>query len=274
MVRSIATILFVSAMAFGQTAEKLEFEVVSVKPSAPPDPRGFTVGCHGGPGTDDPTLLVCQNWDLFNLVAIGYGLNYYQVSTPGWMHDVRYDVRAKVPDGTIEKQIGAMWQKMLTDRFRLVVHRETKEFQVYDLALAKGGPKFKRSGSSDTPNGSQSATDSKLDKDGNPSYGPGHPGMSYSGGLARMYFPKVTIGWLASFVSGQMGAPVNDTTGLDGDYGIGLYWASDSLVESSPDIGPRLVDALRDQLGLRLVSKKGPLELLVVDHAERVPSDN
>ncbi len=274
MVRNIVTILFVSAMAFSQTAEKLEFEVVSVKPSAPPDPRGMRVGCHGGPGTDDPSLLVCQNSDLFNLVVMAYRLNYYQVSAPDWMRDVRYDVRAKVPDGATKDQTGAMWQNMLVDRFQLVVHRETREFQAYDLALAKGGPKFKRSDSSDAANGSQPATGMKLDKDGYPSFGPGHPGMGNSRGLGRMYFPTMTMGRLAGFVSGQMRAPVDDATGLEGDYEIGLYWASDGLVESSPDIGPRLVDALRDQLGLRLVSKRGPLEFLVVDHAARVPSDN
>ena len=253
--------------------EKLEFEVVSLKPSAPPGPNGITIGCHGGPGTDDPTLLVCQNWDLFDLVAIAYDLNYFQVSSPDWMQNVRFDVRARVPEGTTRKQIAAMWQRMMAERFKLAVHRETREFQCYDLALAKGGPKFKRSDPNESSSGANS-DGAKLDKDGNPVYGPGHPGMSYSVGLASFYYPKVTIGWLAGFVSGQLGAPVNDATGLEGDYAIGLHWASDGLVESSPDIGPRLVDALRDQLGLRLVSKKGPVEFVVVDHCERVPSDN
>src|SRR5579862_7142814 len=93
--------------------EKLEFEVVSVKASAPPGPNGMRVGCHGGPGTDDPTLLVCENWDLFNLVAIAYDLNYFQVSAPDWMHGLRYDVRARVPEGTTKKQVSQMWQNML-----------------------------------------------------------------------------------------------------------------------------------------------------------------
>ena len=75
-------------------------------------------------------------------------------------------------------------------------------------------------------------------------------------------------------MSGHIGKPVNDETGLKGEYEISLYWVSDDLAEKSPDLGPSLVEALRDQLGLRLVSKKGPVEFLIVDHCERVPSDN
>jgi uncharacterized protein (TIGR03435 family) len=253
--------------------EKLEFEVVSVKPSAPPDPRGVTMGCHGGPGSDDPTLLVCQNLALADLVGRAYGLNYYELSAPDWMHQTRYDVRARVSAGTSREQIAEMWRSMLVDRFHIAVHRETRDFRSFDLLLAKGGPKFKTRNASiaDSP-GEDSGL--KLDERGYPKVGPGHSGMANARGLSRMYYPSCTMGWLAGALSGQMGGPVTDATGLKGEYEIGMYWAADSLAESSPDIGPTLVQALRDQLGLRLESKKSPLEMLIVDHCERVPSDN
>jgi uncharacterized protein (TIGR03435 family) len=255
--------------------ERLEFEVVAVKPSAPPGPNGMRVGCHGGPGTDDPALLVCQNLDLFNLVCMAHGINYFQLSAPDWMRDVRYDVRAKVPEGTTKEQVKAMWQNLMADRFKLVVHSETREIQSYELALAKGGPKFKKAGDAlQSDESGNSALDRKLDADGYPPFRRGHPGMGMGRGFARMYFPSVTMGRMAGQVSGQLGKPVNDATGLQGQYEIGLYWVSDGFLEQTPDAGPSLVQALRDQLGLRLESKKGPVEFLVVDHAERVPSDN
>jgi len=265
--------LLACLVAFGQTTAKLEFEVVSIKPSAPPA-RGMRVGCRGGPGRPDPVLLVCQNLDLFKLVAIAYDLDDYQVSAPEWTHDVRYDLRAKVPEGTPKKQLGPMWQNLLADRFKLVVHRETRESQMYDLVVGKGGPKFKEA-SSVTPanDASRSSADLKLDKNGYPSLGPGYHGMAVSGMRARMYYPQLTMGQLAREVSVELEKPVNDKTGLSGKYEIGLYWVySDGLPDT--DSGPTLVEALSDQLGLRLESKKGPLEFVVVDHAERTPTDN
>lgn len=87
-----------------------------------------------------------------------------------------------------------------------------------------------------------------------------------------MYFPKVTMEWLAGHVSGQPGKPVNNKTGLNGKYDISLHWASDQAADTGS--GPTLIQAVRDQLGLRLESKKGPVEFLVVDHAERFATDN
>ena len=258
----------------GQDDSKLQFEVASIRPSAPPGTGRMTVGCHGGPGTDDPTLLVCQNWDLANLTSIAYRLDFFHISAPDWMHTARFDIRATIPAGTTKEQFGAMWQNLLADRFKLKVHRETRESQTFDLVVAKGGPKFRPSA---VPNGKSAMPDRgpvRLDSDGYPSFGPGHPGIGFRSGRARIYFPDMTVQQLAMQMSGPLQAPVTDSTGLPGKYEISLYWASGAVLESSPDAGPRLMDALRDQLGLRLESKKGPTEFLVVDHAERFPTDN
>ena len=148
-----------------------------------------------------------------------------------------------------------MWQGLLAERFKLVAHRETREFQIYDLLVAKGGPKFREA--SITPGNDGSRTYSELKVDG---------------GLQRMHYPHVTMAELAAEVSGELKKPVNDKTGLSGKYQIDIYWVPDE--QASPDAGPTLMQAVRDQLGLQLESKKGPVEFLIVDHAERTPTDN
>jgi len=253
----------------GQDDAKLQFEVASVRPSAPPGRGGY---CRGGPGTDDPGFVVCQNWHLISLVTTAYDVDYFRVSAPEWMHDLRYDVRARVPEGTTKKQLSAMWQNLLAERFKLVVHRETKESQIYDLLVAKSGPKLKAAAATPAKGSSRNYAQLKLDGDGYPAFGPGHPGMAWSSDFAGMYFPQRSVEWLAAYVSAQLASPVNDKTGLSGKFDISLRWVSDRLAETGG--GPTLIQALRDQLGLHLESKKGPVEFLIVDHAERSPIDN
>ena len=216
-------LIFACGEVHGQPSGKPEFEVVSVKPSASPNGGRMTVGCHGGPGTVDPVLLVCQNLDLANLVGIAYLLDYFQLSAPDWMNDARFDIRAKIPEGTTKDQVASMWQNMLADRFNLRVHRETREAQTYELVVAKGGPKFKQAAEPDGNGGLPNETPLKRDKDGYPSFGPGHPGMSVGRGQARMYYPRLTMQRLADHISGQLGAPVDDGTNLKGNYEVGLY---------------------------------------------------
>ncbi|HLG97060.1 MAG TPA: TIGR03435 family protein [Bryobacteraceae bacterium] len=273
MFRPVAVLVLLSCGAFCQTTDKLAFDVVSIKRSPPPGAGPFSVGCRGGPGTDDPGLLVCQNWDLASLVGIAYRSEFFHVSAPDWMHDARFDIRAKVPEGATRDQFAAMWQNMLAERFKLAVHRETRVSQTYDQVVAKDGPKFKEA-AADAAAGAPVRGPLSFDQNGYPSFGPGHPGMAFSRGRARMYYPQMTMQMLALQLSGQVAAPVHDETGLKGKYEISLYWASEGLLEKEPDAGPELMQALRDQLGLRLESTKAPAEFLVVDHAERVPTDN
>ena len=128
-----------------QSTTSLEFEVASIKPSPPPDGQGRTVGCIGGPGNGDPGLLTCRNMNLANLVSMAYKLSYYQLSAPDWMKDpfAMFDLNARVPEGATRNELNVMMQNLLADRFKLVVHRESREIQQYDLVVAKNGPKFK-----------------------------------------------------------------------------------------------------------------------------------
>jgi uncharacterized protein (TIGR03435 family) len=289
--------LAAACVGVAQTGPKLEFEVVSIKPSPEPEPgKGITVGCSGGPETKDPGMFRCQNMDLRNLVTRAYATNYWQITAPDWLRSQRFEISAKVPEGTTKEQLNEMLKSMLVDRFHLAVHHESKEMPKYDLVVAKNGTKLKESVDDPAPNTSDGAPrppapgPMKMDKEGYPMLAPGRPGMAMMNGHARLFYPKWTMEQLASQLGGQLGKPVTDATGMTGKYDIALYWASDTMrPQASPaagagatpmpaapegDNGPTLEKAVQDQLGLRLEAKKGPVDFLVVDHVEKLPTDN
>jgi uncharacterized protein (TIGR03435 family) len=122
----------------------------------------------------------------------------------------------------------------------------------------------------------------KLGDDGYPVI-PGGAGGAFMQGRARIYFPQMTMAMLAAQLSGQLGKPVTDATGLKGKYAIGMFWSTDDAaraasgpggVPTASDPAPTLMEALQDQLGLRLESKKGRLDFVVVDYAEKIPTEN
>ena len=274
----LALVIGCGAM-YAQPGPKLEFDVASIKPSAPPVAGvGYTVGCRGGPGTNDPVLYLCGNISLSNIVTLAYGIPFFQLSAPDWTMTARFDLRAAVPTGTTKEQFAAMLQNLLADRFKLEVHRESREIQLYEVTVAKNGPKFKEA-APPPPAGSPDAAPApgplKLDPEGYPVIGP-RGGAAFVRDKARLYYPDMTIAMLAAQLSGQLRGPVADATGLTGKYEISLYWSAARLgapADSTP-AGPDLKQALQEQLGLRVESKKGPVEFLIVDHAEKTPTEN
>ncbi len=112
--------VFACALAFGQAAENLTFEVASVKPAAPPRP-GF-LRKRGGPETPDPGQITWSYASLKNLITTAYDVKNYQVSGPAWLDTERYDIVAKVPQGATREQVNVMWQNLLKQRFGAVVH--------------------------------------------------------------------------------------------------------------------------------------------------------
>jgi uncharacterized protein (TIGR03435 family) len=160
--------------AYCQSTPKLEFEVASIKPSPPAAGRGevtVIVGCYGGPGNNDPSLFVCQNASLSNIVTVAYGIAYWLFSAPDWMSSTRFDVRATVPEGATKDGLQVMLQNLLADRFKLSVHHESREIQRYELKVAKGGPKFKEAAASEAKapdSAPASAFSPKFDTNGCP----------------------------------------------------------------------------------------------------------
>ena len=125
--------------------DSLTFEVASVKRTPPPEPnaRVFFGPPRGGPGTSDPGQITWTNAALRNILMTAYDVQTYQITAPDWMNTERYDIVAKVPAGATKAQVNVMWQNLLKERFGMVLHHESKEFQVDELTVAKGGSKLK-----------------------------------------------------------------------------------------------------------------------------------
>jgi len=282
--KSVIFVLLVSGVAFGQAASqstdaKPAFEVASIKPAKPLGPLGKRFEMNGGPGTNDPGLFTCRNCALGLLVYLALELpNDFQFSGPGWLDDVRFDVSAKLPPGASKAQFALMLKNLLTERFKLVLHHEQKEISGYSLTLAKGGPKFKPAihpAPDDAAASSDQAGPLKLDREGYPILPPGTI-MAATRGHARIGLKDATIGELAEQLSRQMRMPVWDATGLNGRYDFTISWAAQrpGTDASEPDAGPTLESAIQSQLGLKLESRRGPIDVVVVDHLEKVPTEN
>lgn len=290
--RTAASIALLAGMRFGsagfaKTDARLEFDAASVKPVSP-GMNGYTVRFHGGPGTDDPTMFVCENMSLSNLINSAYGLNFGQLSAPDWANGAMFNVNARVPKGATYEQFQVMLQNLLADRFQLKVHRETSERAAYKLVVAKNGPKFKAAAAppveepgEDSPPRAAEPKPFQLDAERYPAFGPGESGTRMSGNRARMVYPRMTMADFAGTIGAYVHAVVTDSTGLSGAYEISLSWVTGGMHAASTgedtegDPGPTLFQALQQQLGLRLVeSSKVPVERLVVDHAEKVPAEN
>jgi uncharacterized protein (TIGR03435 family) len=185
---------------------------------------------------------------LNRLIIDAYGVKQYQVTGgPSWVVPPGpvFVITAKVEGEAVPtaQQVRPMLQKLLADRFQLKLHREMKDLQVYDLVVAKNGVKMKL-----TPADSQG-------------------GMGFGNG--RMIAPKMSMPQLANGLTGYLDRPVIDKTGLTADFDVRVEWAKDG----QPDSGPSLIDAVEAQLGLKLEAAKAPIEILVIDHAEK-PAGN
>lgn len=250
-VRISIALLLAAALDAQTPVGQLAFEAASIKPAPPPDfSKTVFFGCRGGPGTDDPTLFACTNTDLSDLISKGYGLPYYRMPNHEAFDKVRFQVNLRTAPGTTAGQFQLMMQNLLAERFKLAVHREMKEMSTFQLLVAKGGPKFKASEADAKP--------------------PEEPKMPPA--TIRLPARKWTMDHFADWLSGYAKGPVINATGLAGEYDFVLWWSFDTL--DNPDAGPDMFQALQSQLGLKLEAKKGPIEVLVIDHAEKIPTEN
>jgi uncharacterized protein (TIGR03435 family) len=266
-------------------APKFEFEVATIKPSKPGSgPGGYSFPSGGFKAT---------NVSLQTLVEAAYHIGDDQVSgAPKWLNSDRYDVEAKMDASAAadlqklnrEEQDAArqqMLQAFLADRLRLTIHRESKEFSVYLLVVAKNGPKLQEAKPGDTYG------DGIKSRDGSP-LAAGNTRMTGGRNARTLTAHAVPISTLTQLFLAFLGRPVLDKTGLAGKYDFTLTWGPDdnrpptlaggASNDSSPSVasdsnGPPLLTAIQEQLGLKLESGKGPVEVIVIDHIER-PSGN
>jgi uncharacterized protein (TIGR03435 family) len=259
-------LVYAVGMAFGQPApEGPSFEVASVKPAAP---------ASGGSASTDPGRLSYSHVTLTRLLTRAYNVRDYQISGPDWLDSERYDVAAKLPDNTPPDQVPQMLQTLLAERFKLALHHEQKEMPAYALVVARSG--FKLKPVEDTQGG-----------------------LSLALGSLHSVKGKSTLAALANALATSIGGPVQDMTGIEGTFDINLEWAPDDReqgaarlkfavrdgsdlppgpgksLDSSPDAPsrPSLFAAVQS-LGLKLEPRQAPVDIVVVDRAEKTPTEN
>ncbi len=297
----LCVIAFAAAVS-AQTATGPAFDVASIKPSTPPAAGGRMMGgMRGGPGERDPELYVCTSCAIPMLITRAYDIKYYQLTYPSWMDSARFDVSARVPAGATKVQFRMMLQNLLAERFKLAIHRDHKEMQVYQMAVAKGGLKVKESVPEPAKDGDpppMTLGRAPLDKNGYPMIPKGCKGcMIVENGKARLTAEDFTMTEFAERLSNQLGGLVHDVTGLKGKYDFDLTWGVDSTFSTqgggagafSPaqganipwanSVGPAefeqmMISAVQSELGLKLEPKKGMVEIIVVDHVEKAPTEN
>lgn len=285
---AIAGALSGQAQAIQPARPALEFEAASIRP-AEPQPGTFAAGPFGGPGSSDPSRLRGINLTLKALLMKAYKLRYEQISGPQWIESARYDLMATIRPGATREQVNQMLQNLLTERFRLIFHHETRNLPVYELIQAKRGSKLKESSpESSVTVGKPRPGDGFIDIGGDRTTGLWS--SINPGGRVRLIGRNQSIAELIPALGNEAGRPIIDGTGLHGKYNFVLEYAlvpgaigvmgmpnptapTHSLAPYEPETEPPppLIVALDEQLGLKLNPKKAPLNVLVIDEAQTMP---
>lgn len=221
-----------------------QFEVASVKPAGADQLTGSSgiTASHGRVTANNVTLKRC--------IMGAWGLGPNQISGgPAWLDSDRFEIAARAGQPVEDEVVlNTMLRNLLAERFKLVVHRETRTVQALVLEVAKPGPKLEK-----TEAGEASTNSSR----------------------GRIDARKATMDRFADVLSRQMDLPVINQTGLEGVFNLKLEWTPESLKPAGSGTAeePSIFTAIQQQLGLRLRSQKTPVEMLVIDHAEK-PSEN
>lgn len=251
MTRGVFSVAALAAMiGLGQAQSHPEFEVASVKPvdlSKLGDAISMNIG------TVRREEVTFGNATLNDCIRFAYGMaSDAQIAGPDWIKskEYLYDIVAKSGPGASREQLQAMTRTLLAERFRLVTHREQKEMSHYALVLAKNGPRIKPV--KEVPDGFRGTT---------------------FGGRIESILPMPMLAYLLSRFETER--PIIDGTGLNGMYQITLEWTLSRQLQGADNApGPSLFTAIEEQLGLKLEARKGPVEILVVDSAQKVPTEN
>ena len=295
---ALARVLFLGTLAIhlvslpyahAQPQQAPAFEVASVKKAAPGGSSVPRLG--GGPGTESPGRFTATNATLMSLLTNAYGLRPWRLIVPNWLRDDRddrYDIEAKIPPGATQEQLGLMLQGMLKERFGLVEHREMRELPICRLTVGKDGAKLKEIKvlhAGGLVGQRFSTSGMPKDKDGWPVIPTDAVGTSAarSGQYLRSIFRAQPVSELVKWLEGETHVTVADETGLTGAFDFDL---THSMTANTPQDGAGPGPARDpsdlflywagelDRLGLRLVVTKGPVEVVVVDHFGRVPTEN
>jgi len=248
----VSLLFLLSSMAAGQAAATPAFEVASVKPSA------RQVGAdYNNRFTRSPAGITARNATLKRLISEAYRVQVRQVVGPGWLDENEYDLEARAGEQTRREQMDLMLRRLLAERFNLKLHRETREMRVYELLADKAGIKIHPMKSGEPPKAGA--------------------GLHFHGDMRQF----------ADFLAVQFSIPMLDDPSQPGRAGgpaipvldkTGLSDVFDFAVDVRPELRTDSFTlwqrALREQLGLRVEAGRGPVEVLVIDDAAKVPNPN
>jgi uncharacterized protein (TIGR03435 family) len=230
-----------ACISFAVSGQSPSFEVASVRIAAPSAGRG-------GHATASGDRVSYENTTVKNVLARAYGVKGYQIDGPSWILTERYDIVAKAPDDTPKEQIPLMLQSLLTERFQLRVHREERLMPAYELIAGKGAPKLQKS----------------------------EGALTYDMSGGRRELKNHSIVQLTDFLSSIVQRPVRDKTGITGTYNFSLEMSLEELggINAKPDVFAPSIFTIVEGLGLKLESQKAPIEVIVVDSGNKVPTEN
>jgi uncharacterized protein (TIGR03435 family) len=267
MLTGMNLMVVAAGVALGQSNAESRFEVASIKPSDPAA-RGRRISVNPG------GRFTTMNASLKSLIQDAYDVRGFMISGgPAWLDSQGYDIEAKgealsVSEDVLRKMtdeqrkpfmelLRSRLRTLLMERFQLRVHWETKELPVYGLVIAKNGVKIQAAKDDGTPRESMN--------------------VRADNGQVQIIGKGATLGPLTKSLADLVGRPVLDKTGLTGSFDFTISYTSD-LAQQPPGAGdgtegPSLFTALQEQLGLRLDAQKGPVEILVIDSAERASAN-
>jgi uncharacterized protein (TIGR03435 family) len=278
-----------TAQATVATGKRLEFEVVSVRRNKSEDEASMNINPLLGDGPVPPgNLYLAKNIKLIQFIAFAFSLTQIQLRSlelnVRWTTEDRFDIEARAPGNPTKADYRLMMQSLLADRFKLAVHYETRVVPLYALVLAKPGkfgPQLRLHRADDPvcakPEASQDPNE--VDAEGYPEacggpWGikPSKPGWMNSGGrdVSMARFTAILTG------VGVVDRPMADKTGLKGTIDYSLEWRKvvDQVARGAPleldEDAPTFADALKEQLGIKMLSQKGPSVLFLVDHIEKL----
>ncbi len=232
----LRTCLLFTMSVMGLAQSQLAFEVASIKPTDPSNAGNQTFSQPGG-------RFIGINATLKSLIRYAYDVDDQQIiGASGWMESAGYDIAAKASDPNAA-DLRPMVRTLLADRFHLKFHNATRELPVYALTVAKNGPKLTAVAKA---------------------------GIGVGGGKGMLNGRGADMATLARVLRARLGRVVYDRTGIPGFFNFQVNFAPDDNVSSD---APSIFTALQEQLGLKLETQKGPVEVILIDRAEK-PGDN
>jgi uncharacterized protein (TIGR03435 family) len=282
--RLLAFPAFTAFLVCGQTADMhWTFDAASVKPASPlisgsAEGKALTKKTgrkgglpSGGPGTEDPGRIHYPYSTLMQLLISAYDVNPYRIAGPDWLKldNDRFTIDATMPPETTEEQFRVMLQNLLVERFKLAIHRETRELPAYALVVAKNG--LKANGSAPVIVKRADGTEINMTKE--------KPIVESVKARPPAAIERRWTAWqatmedLAAQLQGELNRPVVDATALKSKYNFTLTFEPLDTGTDGTEALPDIFSAVA-QIGLKLETKKEPTTVIVIDHIDKTPIAN